>query len=182
MQGFQTNDASVLVLFGVCGLCIVMLGVGAAIFFVFARFAGKDITSFFTELLRGDSEAARTPPPTPAVKPDFSAGGPPADFDVLLNQKMMQQGQNAPNSAQTTAAGQSPANAPSPFSGYPAPNSGATPPTRSQPPKIAPSPKPRFDEPVDPFSQSYPQSPVVPPHPGSPGGDMIGGMGDDFEL
>ncbi|MBE2183879.1 MAG: hypothetical protein IAE89_10675 [Anaerolineae bacterium] len=182
MDGIQVQDAGLLVVFGVCGLCIVTLGVLAAIFFVFARFAGKDITSFFAELLRGESQASKTPPPMPAAKPNFKATSAPADFDVLVNQKMMQRGQPAAYSAQTSPPNQPPANAPpSSFSGYPAPGGSATAPTRSAPSKLDPMAKPVFDEPDDPFSQSYPQSPGVPPHPGNAGaGDIFGDIGDDI--
>lgn len=179
MNGFQTNDAGMIILFGVCGLCVVAIGIMAAVFFVFARFAGKDITSFFLDLLRGERDT--TPPPPAIAKPNFRSSA-PADFDVLVNQNMMREGQPRTYSAQTPDAGQTPANAPSPSSGYPAPNSGAPAKPRTASPKLDPTPSPRFDEPADPFSQTYPQTPLVPPHPGSPGGDMLGGMGDDLDF
>lgn len=181
MDGIQVQDAGILVVFGVCGLCIVMLGVLAAIFFVFARFAGKDITSFFVELLRGDRESAAAPPPPPAIKPDFKASSAPTDFDVLVNQKMMQQGQPPAFNAQTPLPGQTPANTPPSFSGYPAPGGSGPMPAGSAAAKLDPMEKPVFDEPDDPFSQSYPQSPGAPPHPGNAGaGDIFGDLGEDM--
>jgi|GEM_PF-5319251 hypothetical protein len=165
-----SQNGIILVLLGLCGLCIVTLGVLAAVFFVFAKFAGKNVAAFFLELIRGGSSADQPIGPPIAPRPDFRGMAASSDFEARLAQNMLTQNAQQGQAAQP----QTPVKPVNP--GYPT-TPGAASPARPRPT----SPPPHFPAP-DPQSLTFRGAPPSPPLPADPPDDIIGGMGDDLGL
>jgi hypothetical protein len=169
----------------VFGLCILAIGIGAAVFFVYYRFAGGNIVDFFATLLRGDKDEEKNKVPPVPPPPQLRDMAKQSNFDNTLTQQMLNnevKTGHAVNSAYSaapyppTATGTYPAqNAPypppasanRPNTGYPPPNTGYPPPA-SAANRAGGQPPPSSYPPARPPASGYPAPAAQSGFPSSP--------------